>query len=145
MRSVWKQGGRGYWAAYYTSPQSFMIRFSYLFNNFGDFFWFLICWLIKLSVQTLLSLILQKAGNLVYHHWWCTSIYQTMPYPFRSLVWKWNKRWQVLTELGEISNLKYFFMRINNLTSQLVNIISLCLYACTKLIHIHGSITIQTL
>ena len=25
--------------------------------------------------------------NFVYHHWGCTSIYQPLSYPFRSLVW----------------------------------------------------------
>ena len=58
----------------------FLIRW---LNVFGDF---LVGWFIKLSVQTFQSLIfLHRRGNFVYHYWWCTSIYQPLPYPFRSV------------------------------------------------------------
>ena len=38
-QSFLSQGGRGQWAVYYSSPQSFKITFSYLLgkNNFGYF------------------------------------------------------------------------------------------------------------
>ena len=43
---------RGQWAVYYTSPQSFIITFSYsLAYQLWGLYWILICWFIKLSVQ----------------------------------------------------------------------------------------------
>ena len=43
INSVTKQREGGQWAVFYTSPQSFIITFSYsLANNFGDFSEFLL-------------------------------------------------------------------------------------------------------
>ena len=53
--SATNQGGRGQWAVYYTSPQSFMSTFSRWLTNFGDFHWILIGWFIKMSVQNFSS------------------------------------------------------------------------------------------
>ena len=62
-----KGEGRGHWAVYYTSPQSFIIAFSYLLAqqlrglslNFGN-----------LSVKTFQPLIvLYRRVNRVYHLW----------------------------------------------------------------------------
>ena len=61
----------------------FLIRW---LDNFGDYYWILIGWLIKLSVQTLPILIVNyRTGNFVYHNWGCTLIYRPLSYPFRSL------------------------------------------------------------
>ena len=66
------QGGRGHWAVFCTSSQSFLIRW---LDIFGDFCLILICWFIEfivglLSVQTFQPLILiYWKGNFVYHHW----------------------------------------------------------------------------
>ena len=82
------QGGRGLWAVYYTSPQSFNIRW---LNSFGDVNCILIDWFIKLSVQIFQPLIvIYKKGIFVYHQWGCTLIYRPFSYPFRSLK-KWKK------------------------------------------------------
>ena len=50
----WFQSGRkGILDFFYTSPQSFKIMFLICWlSNFGDFYWILIVWFIKLSVQT---------------------------------------------------------------------------------------------
>ena len=60
------QEGRGHWAVYYTSPQSFIITFLIRWlKNFGDFYLILIGWFIKLSVQTFQPLILiYRSDNL---------------------------------------------------------------------------------
>ena len=55
------QGGRGQWVVYYTSPQSFMIVFSYsiaqqLWGLLLKFDW-LVGWFIKFSVKTFQPLI----------------------------------------------------------------------------------------
>ena len=61
----------------------FLIRW---LNNFRDFYWILIGWFIKLNVQTFQPLIvIYRRGSFVYHHWECTSIYQSLSYPFRSV------------------------------------------------------------
>ena len=80
------QAGRGQWAVYYTSPQSFIKCFLiHWFNNFGYYYWILIGWFIKLSVQMFKPLIvICSRGNFVYH-WGCTQIYRPLSYPFRSL------------------------------------------------------------
>ena len=53
--NLFKKGGRGHWAFYYTSPQSiFLIR---LLKNFGDYYIILIGWFIKLSVRIFQPLI----------------------------------------------------------------------------------------
>ena len=77
---------REHWAVYYTSPKvllSFLIRWR---NNFGNFYWILIGWFIKLSFQTFQPLILiYRRVNFVYPYWGWTSIYRLLSYPFRSL------------------------------------------------------------
>ena len=82
--SVWKsQRNRGKSAVFYTSPQSFLITFSYWLNNFRDFSKILIGWFIKLNVQTFQSQnLIYRMGNFVYSHWECTSIYRPLSYPF---------------------------------------------------------------
>ncbi len=50
------QGGRGQWAVYYTSPQSFIILIRWL-NNFGDLSQILIGWFSKLSFHMFRPLI----------------------------------------------------------------------------------------
>ena len=64
-------------AVYHTCPQSLQLRFLiHWLNNFRDFYWILIGWFIKLSVQSFQPLIvIYGRGNFVYHHWECTSIY----------------------------------------------------------------------
>ena len=63
------KGGTGHWAVYYTSPESFILTFSYslaskllgLLLNFDLF--------PMLSVQMLQPLIvIYRSGNFVYHH-----------------------------------------------------------------------------
>ena len=63
------QAGRvGHCAVYYTSPQSFIITFSYsLTEQLWGLLLHLIGWLIKLSVQTFQPIIvIYKSGNLCY-------------------------------------------------------------------------------
>ena len=57
------QGGRGHWAAYFTSPQSLLITCPKVLTTNCN---------------------LQK-GNFVNRYFECTSIYQPLLYPFRSL------------------------------------------------------------
>ena len=78
MINIWTthsmQGGRGHWAVYYTSPKK-------IYNNC-----LMISCFIKLSVRTFQPLILiQRRGNFVYNNWGCTSMYQPISYPFRSM------------------------------------------------------------
>ena len=41
---------------------------------------------IKLSIQTFQpTFVIYRRGYFVYYHWWCTSIYRPLSYPFRSL------------------------------------------------------------
>ena len=55
-------------------------------SNFGDFYWIVNGWFIKLWVKTLQPLIVMyRKGNFVYHHWGCISIYWLLSYTFRSL------------------------------------------------------------
>ena len=79
------QGRRGQWAVYHASPKSFIITFSYLLAwQLGDFYWTLIGWFNKLSLQTFQSLIIiYRRSNFVYHHWGYKSIYLPFSYPFR--------------------------------------------------------------
>ena len=57
----------------------------YWLNIFGNFYWILIGWFIKLSGQMFWTLILiYRRGNFVYYHWGWTSIYRPLSYPFRS-------------------------------------------------------------
>ena len=68
------QGGRGHWAVYYTSPQTFILLFSYslaqqIWGLLLNFDWF-VDWPL---------VVIYRWGNFVYHHLGCTSIY-----PFRS-------------------------------------------------------------
>ena len=66
-------------------PNTFFYSFT---QQFWELYWTLIGLLINLSVQTFQPLIvIYRRGNFVYHHGWCTSIYWTLSYPFRSLVW----------------------------------------------------------
>ena len=67
----------GQWAVYSTSPQSFIITFSY---SLAWQLWGLLCiligWFIKLSAQTIQPLILiYRTGNFVYHHWGAQLLY----------------------------------------------------------------------
>ena len=79
---VKRQGGRGQWAVYYTSPQSCIIRFLIRWlNNFGDYF----DWLVHFRTFQPLTVICRR-GNFVYNHRGCTSIYRPLSYPFRSLI-----------------------------------------------------------
>ena len=80
------QGGRGHWAVYYTSLQSFT-RFSYLLGQqLRYFYWILIGLFIKLNVQSFEPIIvIYRRDNYINNHWGCTSMYQPLAYPFRSL------------------------------------------------------------
>ncbi len=71
---------------FFTSPQSSIITFlNHWLQNFGDFYWILISWFIKMSVQTFQALILiYRRGNFVNYQWF-TSDYRPLSYPFRSL------------------------------------------------------------
>ena len=81
------QGGRGHWTVHYTSPQSFIVKFSYLSAGqlWGLLLSLLVDLFIQLSVQTFQPLIvIYRTGSFVHHHWGCTSIYWPLSYPFRS-------------------------------------------------------------
>ena len=80
-----REGG-DIWLLVHWSP-SFINTFSYsLAFNFRYFNYILIFWFKKLIVQTLLPLILIYRKSIsIYHHCRCTSIYQPLSYPFRSL------------------------------------------------------------
>ena len=55
FKQGWQQTkrGRGQWAVYYTSPQSFKLMFSYMFGQqLKGLLWILICCFIKLGAQT---------------------------------------------------------------------------------------------
>ena len=74
------------WLLHQTSKFYNNVFFIRRLYNFGDFYWILICWFNKLSVQTFQPLILIcRKVNFVYHHWSCTSIYLPLSYNFRSL------------------------------------------------------------
>ena len=61
-----------------TSPQSLFL----LVSNFGDFYWSLIGWLVKLIVQTFQPLIvIYWRGTYVYQHWECAPFYRLLNYP----------------------------------------------------------------
>ena len=77
-RSKYMQGGRGYWAVYYTYHQSFMICFP---TNFWDLYWFLIGLFFKFQPL----IVNYRRFNFVDHHCGCTSIYCPLSYPFRTL------------------------------------------------------------
>ena len=78
------QGGRGHWAVYYTSPQSFKITLSHALAQ--QLLGVLLNWFMKLSVQTFLPLILiYRRGNFEYHYWECTFIYRPLSRSFRCL------------------------------------------------------------
>ena len=77
---VVKQGRRGHWTVYYTSPQSFIIRISYSLTQirFRS--------VNSLSVQTFQPLIvIYRRGKLLKKRWGCRLIYRPFSYPFRSL------------------------------------------------------------
>ena len=101
LMDYYTQRDRGIWAIYYTSPQSFIIRF---ITTLGTSI--IICpyspispgiivqkeivnfdWLvIQLECSHDQQLILMnRMRNFVYLHWGCTSIYRPLSYPFRSL------------------------------------------------------------
>ncbi len=70
------QGERGHSDEYYTSPQSFMITFSYSLRliNFGDFYWILIGWFIELSVINVIykrGIIIEDVHKFIGH---CLSL-----------------------------------------------------------------------
>ena len=81
------QGGRGHCTVYYTSPQSFMITFSFwLAEQLWGLLMNLIGCFIQLNVQMFQLLnVIYSRGNSLYNHWWCASIYRPLSYPFRSL------------------------------------------------------------
>ena len=69
-----------------TSPQSFILTFSYSVVGLTtlelNFYWLFI----KLSVKTFQPLtVIYKRDNFVYNHWGCTSIYRPLSFPFISL------------------------------------------------------------
>ena len=74
---------RGQWAVYYSSPQSFIIISYSLPQQLWGLWWILIGWAITLSFQPLV--LFYRKGNFVYHWGW-TSIYRSLSYPFRSLI-----------------------------------------------------------
>ena len=82
------QGGRVHSAVYFTSPQRFIITFSYSLtlqlwrlslNLIG-------CWVMKLIVQTFQPLtVIYRRCNFMYHYWGCKLINRPLSYPFRFL------------------------------------------------------------
>ena len=78
------QEGRGHWADFYTSTQSFKLSFSYLttlrtfikYRYVGSLNW--------VSNRSITSCNLQE-GLFVNHYWEWTSINQPLSYPFRFL------------------------------------------------------------
>ena len=77
----------GQWAVYYTGTQCIRITFSYslAYQLWGLFKTLIGCY-IKWSVQTFQPpIVIYISSNFVSHHWVCTSIYQPLSYPFRSL------------------------------------------------------------
>ena len=73
------QGGRGHWAVYYTSPQNFILTFSY---SLARQLWGLGCGcFIKSRVRTFQLLIVERVICVS-----LLSIYRTISYPFRFLV-----------------------------------------------------------
>ena len=79
----WKQGkayrdnqrGRGHWAVYYTSPQSFFIFIE--FGLLGSFSW--------VSADQSFLIVIYRRGSFAYLHRWCSLIYWPLSYPFRYL------------------------------------------------------------
>ena len=108
------QGGRGQWTFYFSSPQSFIIVFSYSLirwlNYFRDFseFWLVgsLIWVSRF--QTLI--VIYRRGNFGFNHWGWIFIYQALSYSFRSLVVssfksygrepdKYNRKWMAKNTL----------------------------------------------
>ena len=53
-----------------------------------NFYWILICWFIKSSVQKYQTLnVIYRRVNFVYHYCRCTSFNRVISYPFRSLTY----------------------------------------------------------
>ena len=80
--------GRGHWDSYYPSPQSLIITFLFVESTFlGTFIEFSLVgsfsWVSKLLKPLIIIYI---RGNFWYYHLGCTSIYQTLSYPFRCLM-----------------------------------------------------------
>ena len=68
MDDYWQKGGGRYWAVHYTSPQSFMITFSYSLA-LETFYWTFIAWVITLHAQTFqLLIVIYRRDSFVYHH-----------------------------------------------------------------------------
>ena len=77
LKRLKMRGGRGH-----KSPKFYNKVFLFV----GDFCWILIGWFIRLSVLTFHpTILIYRRINFVYHQWVCTSIYQPLSYPFRSL------------------------------------------------------------
>ena len=82
-----KQGERGHWAVFYTSPQSFKITFFLLVGlTTLVIYCMLIGWLSVKTFQPLIVIFIM--GNFVYRHWGCTSMYRLLSYRLRSLITK---------------------------------------------------------
>ena len=75
-------------------------------NNFGKFYWILISWFIKLSVQTFQPLIvIYNRRNFVYPHRGCTSMYWPLSYLFKSLI--------ALVVIAKILKIHYQMLSLN--------------------------------
>ncbi len=79
--------GEGHWVVYYTSPQRFIITFSYslpqqLWELLLNFFW-----MVHLTKcpNVLTTNINPQKGYFCAYHWGYTSIYRPLSYPFRSM------------------------------------------------------------
>ena len=81
--------GRGHWAVYYTSPQSFIITFSYslAYQPWGllcNFEWMVL--LVECPKVSTTNCNLQKGSFCVSSLGMYTSIYRLLSYPIRSLL-----------------------------------------------------------
>ncbi len=78
--------GRGHWAVYYPSPQSFIITFSYLLASqlWGRLFNFnrLVHWVECPHVSTII--VIYSRDNFVQHNWECIFIYWPCSYPWKN-------------------------------------------------------------
>ena len=75
-----------------------------------------VLWLCVLIVGFTLNLNFNRMGNFVYHHWGCSSIFQSLSYPFRSLsscaneskMWFWIFKTALETANGKTPKSKLF-------------------------------------
>ena len=92
--NIYSQRGRGHWAVYYTSPQSFITTFLYLLTQqfcglLRNFYWLVN--LVECLNDLTTNFNLQKGYFCKIVIGGCTSIYRPLSYHFRSLTFSFSR------------------------------------------------------